>query len=59
MKYIATLGDQEFVIEILDDDLISLDGETHEIDFAAVSDQPLYSLLIDGKSFRPRLATPP
>ncbi len=51
MKYIATVDGREFAVEILDDKRIMIDGVTHDIDFELVSDQPVFSLLIDGKSF--------
>lgn len=51
MKYITTLADEEFIIEILDDGRISVNGDVQQIDFQAVGDQPLYSLLIEGSSF--------
>ncbi len=51
MKYIATIDDKDYVVEIGDDKNISLNGQTCEIDFASVSDQPIFSLLINGKSY--------
>ncbi len=51
MKYIAEVDDLEFPIEILDDHHICFGGEIIEVDMAAVSDQPLYSLIMNGESF--------
>ena len=51
MKYITTLNGKEYTVEILDDHRISVDGQIQEIDFESVSGQPVYSLIIDGKSY--------
>lgn len=50
MKYITTIADQEYTIEILDDNHIMVDGVTYEVDFESVSGQPVFSLLLDGNS---------
>jgi biotin carboxyl carrier protein len=50
MKYITTLGDREYTIEIVDDDKIIVDGTTYEVDFESISGQPVFSLLVDGNS---------
>jgi acetyl/propionyl-CoA carboxylase alpha subunit len=51
MKYITTIGEREYSIEIVNEQLILLDGIPYEVDFASVSGQPVYSLLVDGKSY--------
>jgi len=51
MKYIATLDDQTFEIEINAEDQITVDGESLSIDFRSVSGQPVYSLLVNGHSY--------
>ncbi len=51
MKYITTIGDKEFQVEILDDNRVALDGQVYEVDFATISRQPVFSLLVDGKSY--------
>ena len=50
MKYITTIEDKQFVIEIIDDKHINVDGKIYEVDFESVSGQPVYSLIVDGKS---------
>jgi biotin carboxyl carrier protein len=50
MKYIATIDGKEYVVELLDDRQVIIDGTTYKIDFEAVSGQPVYSLIVDGKS---------
>lgn len=51
MKYIAEVDGLEFPIEILDEHHICFGGEIIEVDLAAVSGQPLYSLIMNGESF--------
>jgi biotin carboxyl carrier protein len=51
MKYITTLDGKEYAVEILDEHRISVNGQVQEIDFVSVVGQPVYSLLIDGKSY--------
>ncbi len=51
MKYITTVNDQEFEVEILDERHVAVNGQVYEVDMAAVSGQPLYSLLADHRSF--------
>jgi biotin carboxyl carrier protein len=51
VKYIATIDDKETGIEIIDESHIAVDGKLLEVDFDSVNGQPVYSLLVDGKSF--------
>ena len=50
MKYITTVGEKQFLVEIIDDRHVSVDGKVYEVDFESVSGQPVYSLIVDGKS---------
>jgi len=50
MKYIATIGEKEFLVEVIDEHHVSVDGKTYEVDFVSVSGQPVYSMIADGKS---------
>ena len=50
MKYITTINDKEFIVEIIDDHHVSINGKIHNVDFEAVSGQPVYSLIVDGRS---------
>jgi biotin carboxyl carrier protein len=50
MRYITTVEDRQFLIEIIDEKHISVDGKIYEVDFESVSGQPVYSLIVDGKS---------
>lgn len=51
MKYYTTIGEQEYLIEILDEHHVLVDGKAYEVDFVEISDQPVYSLLLDGNSY--------
>lgn len=51
MKYVTTVADREYVIEILDEQRLVINGKTYEVDFESVEDQPVYSLIVDGKSY--------
>ena len=51
MKYIVTLSDREYTLEILDEHRLLLDGQEMQVDFEAVGSQPAYSLLVDGRSY--------
>lgn len=51
MKYITTIGERDFVIEILDEKQILVDGKLYQVDFDSIDDQPVFSLLINGLSF--------
>jgi biotin carboxyl carrier protein len=51
MKYITTLDGKEYNVEIVDEHHISIDGRAQEVDFESVSGEPVFSLIIDGKSY--------
>ncbi len=51
MKYVTTINDKTYVIEINDDERVIVDGVEYAIDFESVSGQPVYSLLLDGRSY--------
>jgi biotin carboxyl carrier protein len=51
MKYITTVYDQVFQIEIVDEHHLTINGESYDVDFNSVSGQPIYSLLLGGRSF--------
>ena len=50
MKYVTTVGDRTYTIEINDDHSVSVDSVAHRVDFANVNQQPVFTLLIDGQS---------
>jgi len=51
MKYLTTIGEKTYTIEINDDQQVIVDGVPYPVDLEAVSGQPLYSLLINNQSF--------
>ena len=51
MKYITTIDGKEYQVEIIDDTHVSVDGKIVEIDFESVKSQPVFSLIVDGKSY--------
>lgn len=51
MKYITTIEDKEYRVEIVDDKHIRINDRLLEVDLVAVDGQPVYSLLIGGKSY--------
>lgn len=50
MKYITTVNGQEYVIEIDQENEITVDGERHGIDFQQLAQDGTLSLLIDNRS---------
>lgn len=51
MKYVTTIEGKEFEIEVVDDRHIRVSGRLMEVNFESVSGQPVYSLIVDGKSY--------
>lgn len=51
MKYISTVQGKEYLVEVLDDKHVSVNGTIYTIDFESVSGQPVFSMIVDGKSF--------
>ena len=51
MKYVTTIGGNEYQVEITTEGQIKVDGVEYEIDLRQIGDQPVYSLLINGKSY--------
>src|SRR5688500_18216318 len=51
MKYITTIDGKEFSVEIIDDKHVRINDQILEVDSESVSGQPVYSLIIGGKSY--------
>jgi acetyl/propionyl-CoA carboxylase alpha subunit len=51
MRYVTSVSGRDYVIEIIDEHTITLDGVGYRVDFETVSGQPVFSLLVDGKSY--------
>lgn len=56
MKYVATIEGKEFLVDIIDEKHVSVNGKVYQIDFESVSGQPVYSLIADGKSHESYIA---
>ncbi len=50
MKYVSTVNGIEYLIEIVDERHIIVNDKKLTVDFNSVIGQPVYSLLVDGKS---------
>lgn len=51
MKYITTIGENQYMVEVLEGNRVSIDGKIMTVDFENVSGHPIYSLLVDGESY--------
>lgn len=51
MKYITTVEGKEFEVEVVDEKHIRIGGRLLTIDFESVNGQPVFSVIIDGKSY--------
>jgi biotin carboxyl carrier protein len=51
MIYISEVDGLEFAVEILDEHHVRFGGDILDVDLAAVSGEPLYSLIVNGESF--------
>ena len=56
MKYVTTVGDQQYTIDINKENEIVLDGEVINADMQQMPDTLMYSIVIDGKSHDVRLS---
>jgi len=57
MKYITTVNDHEYTIEIFDEAHISVEGVMYELNFERVGNQPVYSLVLGGQSYEAHVYT--
>lgn len=55
MKYVTTIGDEQYIIEINHEGEITVDDETIIADMQQMPDTTMYSIIIDGKSHDVRL----
>lgn len=51
MKYVATTGEREILVEIINEQQVNVDGVIYNIDFESVSENTVYSLLANNKSY--------
>jgi biotin carboxyl carrier protein len=50
MKYVTGIDGHEYVVDILDEHHVTVDGVTYNVDLMQVGDQPVYSLVVNGES---------
>jgi biotin carboxyl carrier protein len=51
MRYATTINDKTYLIEINDDHHVTVDGVEFRVDCESVDNQPVYSLVINGRSY--------
>jgi len=51
MKYVTTIGETEYSVDVIDKGHLSINGTVMEVDFESIGGQPVYSMVIDGKSY--------
>jgi biotin carboxyl carrier protein len=51
MIYVTTINEREYQVEIVDEHHVLVDGKKYEVDFDSICDQPVFTLLLDGRSF--------
>ncbi len=51
-KYITTIGEKQYTVELIDATHVSVNDKIYQIDFVTVSGQPVFSLLLDGGSYQ-------
>ena len=51
MRYVTTIGDRDYLVEIVDERHVIVDGTPYTVDFDSISDEPVVSLLVDGHSY--------
>jgi len=51
MKYIATVGDQEFTVDVNRRGEVTVDGKPYAVDIQGVGSHGLYSIIIDDRSY--------
>jgi biotin carboxyl carrier protein len=51
MKYVVEVEGKEFEVEILDEKRVRIGDRILQVNFESVNDQPVYSLIVDGKSY--------
>lgn len=51
MKYIASVGEQEFTLDVNREGEVTVDGVTYAVDIQNAGSESMYSLIVDGKSY--------
>lgn len=55
MRYVTTIGERQYIIDINQDNQITVNGETIEINFQQMLDTTMHSIIVDGKSHDVRM----
>ena len=55
MKYVTTIGDEQFTIDINHAGQVTMDGEIINLDMLQMMDTTMYSMIIDGQSHDVRI----
>ncbi len=56
MKYITTIGDQQFTIDINRDDQVTVDDQVIDVNMQQMQDTTMYSVIINGQSYDVRMS---
>jgi biotin carboxyl carrier protein len=51
MKYITTIDNVDFEVEILNDHQVRLNDKIYEINFEEISSEMIYSIIVDGNAY--------
>jgi biotin carboxyl carrier protein len=51
MKYITEVGERSYIIDVEREGEVVLNGQERQLDFRAIDQEGLYSLLVDNKSY--------
>jgi biotin carboxyl carrier protein len=51
MKYVTTVNEKEYTIEVVDEHHVRIGDRLIQVNFEPVSGQPVFSLIMDGKSY--------
>lgn len=56
MKYITTINEIEYLVELIEPGVVRVNDEIYHVDFEEIGNQDIFSLLINGKSFEAHLS---
>jgi len=51
MKYIARVEDHEFIVEVGNDNTVTINNRTYRLDMQSIGDQQIYSMLLSDHSY--------
>ena len=56
MKYITTIDEQEYIVELVEPGVVKINNVEYQVDFEEVGGQNIFTLLINGKSFEAHIS---